>query len=196
MKRHTQQAAASCQCNRVADCFFAAYVKNVLYQGKSQGNKNGVNNPVEEMGETTAAPGNKNKEDKFPAFLNQSNAQEIVGNNKGKRVSERGKQHAFGHEFANHGGHHGNAAAQAKKQKQPQGFAFNAILAINVNHKHQCWQNGKDKKEVIHRSAFSCGFRNWQMYLWHSIEKEPPLRMKDGSLKTCAVVQRVVQGEA
>ena len=29
--------------------------------------------------------------------------------------------------------------------------------------------------------------------IWHSIEKEPPLRMKDGSLKTHAVVQHVVQ---
>ena len=31
--------------------------------------------------------------------------------------------------------------------------------------------------------------------IWHSIEKEPPLR-KDGSLRTYAVVQRAVQGEA
>ena len=40
------------------------------------------------------------------------------------------------------------------------------------------------------------GFVVGKRAIWHSIEKEPPLRMKDGSLKTCAVVQRVVQGEA
>lgn len=40
--------------------------------------------------------------------------------------------------------------------------------------------------------AFGVGKRA----IWHSTEKEPPLRMKDGSSEVGAVVQRAVQGEA